>query len=427
MIPLAFLVVGVSIVGYGLVSRRLEGTSLTGPMVFALVGLLVGVGTSATEADGALELLDLAAELTLVIVLFTDASRIQGARLRSEYIIPTRLLAIGLPLCIVLGAVAALPVFPGMSLAAAGVLSVLLAPTDAALGQSVVEDEAVPVRIRQSINVESGLNDGIALPILLSALFWANGRLDRMALTDFGATAALQLILGPLVGVAVGWLAAMALDRSEAQGWLAPTFERIASVGIALAAFGLAEQTGGNGFIAAFCAGLAVGNTSESCRGRLQEFAGAQGELLMAATFIMFGALMLPELAQLSSWRPLVYAMLSLLVIRPVAVWISLLGLGLNARTVLFMGWFGPRGLATVLYALLMMKQGDFGHADLVSLTATLAVGLSILLHGFSAAPLARAYGAFIRGRERPELPELESVGHKPLRHERPGSSRSSR
>jgi NhaP-type Na+/H+ or K+/H+ antiporter len=388
-------VVCLGVLAFGLVSRRLEGTFVTAPLVFVLFGLAIGPGGfGLAEIDLDHGVIHLIAELTLILVLFSDAARIDLGLLRRDHNLPQRMLLIGLPLVVLAGAGAAVLLFPGFSLWEAALLAAVLAPTDAALGQAVVSDRAVPVRIRQALNVESGLNDGIALPavLLFAALAGAAGS-DSSSTGGWITFGLLQVTLGPLVGALLGYLGARLIDGAAAGGWMTGAFEGMAVLALALLAYAAAEQVGGNGFIAAFTAGLVFGNAVRHRCEFLFEFMETEGQLLVLLTFLVFGAAMLPEGLHFLDWRVLVFAGLSLTAIRMVPVALSLIGTGVRWPTMAFLGWFGPRGLASILFALLIVEQAAIPHGEEILVAAVLTVALSALLHGVTAAPLARAYG----------------------------------
>ncbi len=414
---LGALVVCGGLIAFGLVSRRLEGTIVTAPLVFILFGFAIGhggLGIAPIEPDHGV--IHLIAELTLVLVLFSDAARIDLKVLRRHHNLPERMLLIGLPLIIVAGAFAAILLFPSFSLWEAALLAAILAPTDAALGQAVVSAKAVPVRIRQALNVESGLNDGIALPavLLFAAMASASGigeAGDRNWLT-FGL---LQVTLGPLAGIAIGYAGARLVDGAATADWMTEPFEGIGILAMAFLAFAGAELIGGNGFIAAFTSGLVFGNTiRHPCR-FLLEFMETEGQLLMLITFLVFGAAMLPDGLQALNWSIVGYAVLSLTLIRMIPVALSLIGTGVRGVTVAFLGWFGPRGLASILFALLIVEESGISHAHEILVATIVTVALSAILHGVSAAPLAAAYG---RMAERVgECEETRPVDEMPVRH----------
>jgi len=408
--------VSAGLIAFGLVSRRLEGTVVTAPLVFVIFGLAIGQGgLGLAKIDLDHGVIHLIAELTLILVLFSDAARIDLSLLRRDHNLPQRMLLAGLPLTLLAGTLAAVLLFPGFSLWEAALLAAVLAPTDAALGQAVVADRAVPVRIRQALNVESGLNDGIALPVVLLLAASAGASAEPAAGTGgwlvFGL---LQITLGPLVGAVLGYLGARLIDGAAAAGWMGTAFEGMAVLALALLSFALAEQVGGNGFIAAFTAGLVFGSTVRNPCAFLFEFMETEGQLLMLLTFLVFGAAMLPDGLHQLDWRVVAFAVLSLTVIRMAPVALSLAGSGLRAPTIAFLGWFGPRGLASILFALLIVERAAIPHGEEILVATIFTVALSVLLHGVSAAPLARAYGRLAA--RMGECAENEPVSELPTR-----------
>ncbi len=413
-----FAIVAVTILAFGLVSERIRRTPLTPPMVFVVVGFLVGplaLGlVTLSPASGVIRTL---AELTLVVLLFTDASRIDLGLLRRQHNLPVRLLLVGLPLTVAAGAGLALLAFPGLELWEAAVLGAVLAPTDAALGQAVVGSLLVPVRIRQALNVESGLNDGLALPIVLLTLSLAGAAEHVGTAGTWVRFTALQLVFGPLVGLAVGFTGGRLVMRASRARWMNHVFQELAAVGLALLAYAVAELVGGNGFIAAFVGGLTLGNTSRAVCTCLYEFAEAEGQLLSLLIFLVFGAALVPVVVQHASWPIVAYALASLTLVRLVPVALSLLGTRLRWETTLFLGWFGPRGIATVLFALLLLERADVAGRETVLAVAMTTVLLSVFLHGFTAFPAARWYGARLGAvRATPDAPEHRPVPEMPLR-----------
>ena len=392
---------------FALVSRRAEAGVLTAPMAFTGFGFLMGAGALGV-VDPPLRgtaLQDLA-EITLVVALFTDAARIDLRRLGRQHDVPLRLLGIGLPLTVVAGTALALALFPGLDLWSAAVLGVILAPTDAALGQAVVSDPRVPQRVRQALNVESGLNDGMAFPALLiaaslagaGALGEGGGEAARGA-AGWTAFVAGQLALGPLVGAAVGIAGALAAERAVARGWMNDVFLRISTLALALVSYTGAEIVGGNGFIAAFVCGLVVGTRSRRLLDGVEDFGETEGQLLTLVVFLLLGAVLLPDVGGLG-WRHWLYAVASLTAVRMIPVALSLVGTRLAPSTVLFLGWFGPRGLASIIYLLLVLEAGAIpGVAD-VERTVLLTIALSVVLHGATAAPLAGLYGRRMKARD---------------------------
>lgn len=428
------ILVAVGILGFGLFSRRAETSILTPPIFFTALGALAaGVGFAHLEPQEGL--VHTLAEITLVMVLFTDASRIRFDLLRREHDLPVRLLLVGLPLTILLGTLAAAGLFPGFTLWQAALLAAVLAPTDAALGQAVVSSPKVPVRIRQTLNVESGLNDGIALPLVLVFLSACSSAVPGQGGTEYWLRfAALQVTLGPLVGWLVGWLGSRAVARAAERGFMNETFQYLSALGLALLAYAGAEVVHGNGFIAAFVAGLVIGHAcADDIKEKLHEFGEAEGQLLTLLVFVVFGAALLPEalsdgLFGAGAWRIWLYAVLSLTVLRMVPVALAFLGAGLQPATVLFVGWFGPRGIASVLFGLLVVDRSVLAASDEIFVVVIATVLLSILLHGVTANPLANAYARVLAARNsgdegRSAMPEGRAVSEMPvrIRHDRAG------
>ncbi|WP_304455369.1 cation:proton antiporter [Nocardiopsis sp. YSL2] len=405
------LLLAVLFLGYALVSGRTQGTWLTAPMVFTTGGLLLGTGglglLTGTVSSEAMRVL---AEATLVLVLFTDAVRIDLGALRREFRLPLRLLGIGMPMGIALGAAVAYGVLPGLGLVGGALLAAVLVPTDAALGTAVVSDRRLPVRVRQSLNVESGLNDGIALPavVVLSALAVTTEGAAGSAPAWMGL-AALQIGLGVLAGVAVGALGGWALTLADRAGWVGATHHRLFPIALAALAYAGAETVSGNGFLAAFAAGLAFGVTGREHRRFVHQFAEREGELFSMLTFALFGAIVIgPRLGEVDV-RVVAYAVLSLVVVRPLAVVAATLGARLRPATVLFLAWFGPRGLASLLFALMVAEQAGVEVGDRVLLVAGTTVLLSVYAHGITAAPWAGAFARRARGFH-PSAPEHQDM-----------------
>ena len=417
MNPGDIVVLGALILGYGLVSKRIEATSLTAPMLFVALGAGLGAqGLGILHArvdEGGIHIL---AELTLVLVLFGDAARIDLRALRKELGLPLRLLGIGMPLTILLGGWAASLVFPNMGWAEAGVLAAVLAPTDAALGQAVVSSSAVPLRIRQALNVESGLNDGIAVPVVMilaaaCSMMEQGGRSQ----TEWMLFAVEQVTLGPTAGFVVGWLGGKLIQAASGRAWMEAAMERLAGLAMALLAFGAAELVGGNGFIAAFIAGLTLGNTQRKKCEWLYEFLESEGQLLMLLVFFFFGATVAVPAAMHADSAALVYALLSLTVIRMLPVALSMVGSQLRWPSVFFLGWFGPRGLATVLFAIVILDESHLPHGQLVFDVAMLTALFSVVVHGVTATPFSERYGRSVANASKSHA-EHRTVAEHPTR-----------
>jgi NhaP-type Na+/H+ or K+/H+ antiporter len=386
--------VSVVLLAYAAVSRRLDGTSITAPIVFTGAGLIAG-GRAAGLIDPAPsgETVKLLAEATLAVVLFGDAARIDLRALREEYRLPARLLGIGLPLTIVAGFGAAFLLFGSAAWPEALVLAIVLAPTDAALGQAVVTLPTLPSLVRQGLNVESGLNDGICVPLFGIAIAVASTEAG-----EIGAHHAVVLVVeeigyGVLVGAGTGALAAAVLVFAAARGLVEPLWLQVVPAAAATLAYTAAAAVGGSGFIAAFVGGMLFGALRHRVGGEVGYLLEELGALLGAATFVVFGGAFLEPALGGITWTVTLYALLSLTLVRMIPVAISMLGTDARPQTVAFLGWFGPRGLASIVFAVLVVEErGTLPHESLLLTTIYATVGLSVLLHGVTAAPLARRY-----------------------------------
>jgi NhaP-type Na+/H+ or K+/H+ antiporter len=381
---------------WGTLSARLERFDMTAPIVFTVAGLLLTHGplTPLGVTPGS-EVVKVLAEATLALVLFSDASRVGLHQLRADLGLCLRLLGIGLPLAIGLGTLLAF-ILPGVSdIWLALLVGAALAPTDAALGAGMMVNPAVPARIRRLINVESGLNDGIATPFVLVAIAGA-ATAEHAASIGPGAAVA-ELAIGLLIGIAVGggggWLVKVASRR----GWVAEGFAGPAVLGLALCSYATSVALHGNGFIAAFTGGLAFAAAGRQAA-RLVPFVEETGTMLSLLVWLMFGVVaVVPALTGLT-WQTVLYAVLSLTVIRMLPVAVALAGARLGWLTVLFVGWFGPRGLASVVFGLLALEDLAGPAADPAVTVIAFTVLLSVVAHGLSADPLARRYGPRLAG-----------------------------
>ena len=414
-------IVAALLFGYGMLSARLERFDVTAPIVFVLAGVLLTHGPltplGITPSNGTVKVL---AEATLVLVLFSDASRVGLRDLRADAGLCLRLLGIGLPLTIGLGALLALALFPGLTGWLALVIGAALAPTDAALGAGMMVNPAVPARIRRLINVESGLNDGIATPFVLIALAGAGTAAHEHTVGPAEAVA--ELLLGVLIGVAVGGVGGYLVRVARRREWAAEGFAGPAVLALAACAYASSLALHGNGFIAAFVGGLAYRALSGHRGERLVPFVEEAGGLVSLLVWLAFGAIAVVPALRALSWATAGYAVLSLTVIRMVPVALALAGGRLGWRAVAFIGWFGPRGLASVVFALLALE--DLGRATAARPVAVIAftVLLSVVLHGLTAEPLARRYGPRLgpaggapgaAGPDLPPLPERRLVRHR--------------
>jgi NhaP-type Na+/H+ or K+/H+ antiporter len=409
------VIVSAIFLAYGALSRRLQGTPITAPIVFVGTGLALGAeGLGWLRLDLDQHAVSVLAEATLAVVLFTDASRIDMRLLRSEYSVPARLLGIGLPLTIVAGAIAGVAVLTTLSLAEAVVLAIVLAPTDAALGQAVVTDRALPSRIRQGLNVESGLNDGICVPLLTIAL--------AIAETDSGETSgahAARVVVdaigwGVVGGLIAGVVAAYVVRVAVRRSWMDDRWIQIVPALAAAGAYGIADVRHGSGFIGAFTAGIVYGRITGPDLDPAA-FSEELGGLLNGLTLLVFGAVILGSAWSQIGVREVVYAVLSLTVVRMIPVGIAMLGSEARLPTVLFLGWFGPRGLASIVFGVVVVEAAGLPHTSELVLAVTVTVALSVAAHGLTAAPLARVYARWHAVSKAPM--ESASTPHQRWRH----------
>jgi NhaP-type Na+/H+ or K+/H+ antiporter len=400
-LPLIALVV----LGFAAVSHKLDGTPITAAIVFMSAGLLLGPRVlDLVDPSAGGETVKLLAEATLAVVLFSDSARIDLRALRGELGVPARLLGIGLPLTIVAGCLAALVVFGSLEWPEALLLGVILAPTDAALGQAVVTLPSLPLRVRQSLNVESGLNDGLCVPVFYVVLTLAGAEAGLVSDSHAVKILVEQIGYGTLAGVGAGLLSGAVIVLAGPRGYMEGSWLQIVPVAGAGLAYSSAVALGGSGFIAAFIGGAMFGAVRRRIGGEVGYMLEELGALLGAATFIVFGAALLePALGRLS-WAIVLYAVLSLTIVRMLPVAVSLVGTGARRPTVAFLGWFGPRGLASIVFAVLTLEShGTLPHESTVLDAVFVTIGLSVIAHGLTAAPLAKRYSRWYAARPREE------------------------
>ena len=398
------VIVGLTLLLVAAVSRRLSSTPITPAMVVVAVGVLVGPlvldyltvrPTSSTVRT--------LAEATLAVVLFSDSSRVNLRALRREASMPVRLLGVGLPLTIALGGLVAMALFGSFSLSEALILGVILAPTDAGLGSAVVTDTRLPQVVRQSLNVESGLNDGICVPLLLILLATVSGAESHPV-----RVVAEQIGYGLLGGLATGALAAAVVILAGGRHLIDDAWRPIIPLAAAVLGYGIATALGGSGFIAAFVGGALFGLLAGGKTAGMMGFTEQTGAALDSVTFLVFGAVLLGPAFRHLSWQIALYAVVSLTVVRMVPVAISLWGTHARAPTVAFIGWFGPRGLASIVFAVIV-EDAHLPHAGTIVAATYLTVGLSVLVHGLSAAPLVSRYATWYQAAADTSPPGMES------------------
>jgi NhaP-type Na+/H+ or K+/H+ antiporter len=380
------------------VSKRIRNTVITFPMLYMFLGLFVGLAFSEqVELSHEDPVVHTIAELTLMIVLAVGASRIKLSSFSRDHNLPVRLLLIGLPLTIVMGTLLGAVMFKGMDFWAVAILAVILTPADGDLAVSVFENLKVPVRIRQALNIEGGVDDGFAMPFLLLFISLALSMSYVHPWGSFVLFAATHILSGVLAGLVMGYLGARYIDWGYRSGWMSSKFQKIGWLALVLLTFGFAEVLEGNGFIATFVFGLISGSImSKSEIDTLDEFAEAENTLLMFVTYMLFGMVMLAPMLKHITPPMIIYALLSLTIVRILPVAISMIGTKLQPITVLFMGWFGPRGIAAILYIFIVLDTEEIAGGEMIFYLAVVTIFFSVIAHGISAAPLAERYGATI-------------------------------
>ena len=408
------------IVAYAVVSHRLDRTPVTAAIFFVSCGLLFGnKGLGWIDLGSGSESVRLLAEVTLTLVLFADASRIDVSALRREYLVPARLLGIGLPLTILTGFALAAGFFGELSTGEALLLAIILAPTDAALGQAVVTDTRVPSRIRQGLNVESGLNDGICVPLLFIALALSGSEAHSLSAHGALTLVAEAIGYGVLFGLVAGACGAVLLQWGRAHDLTDSAWAQVVPAGTAALAYGLAAPLGGSGFIAAFVAGFTFGIVGDTSAGETR-FLEELGGLANAGTFIVFGGVIVGPILAGLTWSAAIYGILSLTVVRMLPVAVAFLGTSARPWTVAFAGWFGPRGLASIVFAVIVLDDTKLPYDSTIGLVVVFTVLLSVYAHGLTSRPLTARYASWFRSHPEDRRPPMESVHAEPQRWRRP-------
>lgn len=394
-------ILGLFVLAFSLVAGGLARTLISGPIVFTAFGVAIGpLGLDLLQFHAQWNDLQLLAELTLALVLFTDAAETDLRALRRNLGIPKRLLLLALPLTIALGTLAGIALFPQLSLLELALLATMLAPTDAALGKAVVTDTRVPAGVREGLNIESGLNDGLCVPILLVFLTLATTVETTQPLVLTLQLMAEEIGIGLAVGVTLTLVAGHLIGAAERRGWVKDSWRQLTVAALAVACFALAQKLGGSGFIAAFSGGLVFGWRCAPIKQPLLLAADGTGDTLALLTWVIFGASVIGLGIGEMSWQVLVYALLSLSLVRMLPVFVSLHGLGLNRATKLFLGWFGPRGLASIVFIVIVLSESTdnplLTHSGTLAMTVVTTVILSILSHGLSANPLVSRVGSWL-------------------------------
>jgi NhaP-type Na+/H+ or K+/H+ antiporter len=378
---------------YSTIAGRVEKSTLSGPIIYVAFGFLAGpYGLGWLQSDVGSTGLRWAADLTLAVILFTDAASTDFSALRRFMAIPQRMLLLGLPMIIGMGFLVGVMVFDALGVFEVAALATMLAATDAALGRAVVTNDKVPKRLREALNLESGLNDGICVPFLLLFIALALGESEGSYTGLAFRLLAEEIGIGLAVGLGVTYAGGLLLRSSHAHGWLTDVWRQVTVVGLSIGSFALAQTLHGSGYIAAFTGGLLFGALSREKTHGLIRSAEGIGETLALATWVLFGASLVGQTWAHFTWEVLVYAVLSLTVVRMLPIYLSLWGTGLHARSKLFLGWFGPRGLASIVFAVIVLGH-DLPGGELLAHTVVCTVLLSVVLHGVTANVFSRKIG----------------------------------
>jgi NhaP-type Na+/H+ or K+/H+ antiporter len=378
---------------YSLVAGRIDRAAASGPIVFVVSGFLMGpLGLAWFDASISRAELRVLADVTLALILFIDAANADLAVLRRQFRVPSRMLLFGLPGVIFLGALAAAFLFDNLSLFEAAILGTILAATDAALGKPVVTNKAVPPQVREGLNIESGLNDGLCVPILLVFIALAIGKGGEGGSTTLALTlVAKELGIGLVVGLGLATAGTWAMRWCHDKGWLTEIWKQVTVIALAIACFSVAQNLHGSGYIAAFVGGLVFGFRAREETHKLVLAAEGTAEALALLTWLVFGVAVIGQSIEYFTWEMLVYALLSLTLIRMLPVYLCLSGTGESAASKLFLGWFGPRGLASIVFAIIVIDKG-VPESRFIAMVVVLTVFLSLVAHGISANPLARRF-----------------------------------
>ena len=398
------------VLGFTAVSAALGRRLVTAPLAFVAMGAVLGFGVGPMDGS-ATESVKLVAEITLVLILFHDAAQVRPREIGSDGAFYARLLLIGFPLTILLGFLTARMLFPDLSVMMALLLAAALAPTDAGLGAPTVLNPVVPTRVRRALNVESGLNDGLATPVVLFAIAVLAGE-EGLGPRQTIVSALVEVVLGVVAGVAVGAAGGALLGWSRRHRTSTAASRTLGVLMIPLLAYGAALVVSGNGFVAAFISGTAFAGSAAWINEEESALFGTEmlSDLLGYAVWLVLGLVAVPLVWREAGWHELVFALAALTLVRMLPVALSLVGTHLRPQTVAFLGWFGPRGLASVVFSLIALESLDVDDSLRVVLaTISLTVLLSVIAHGFSAQPLANRYGEWVTRVTPPaELAEMD-------------------
>ncbi|MBX2832066.1 MAG: cation:proton antiporter [Rhodospirillales bacterium] len=386
---------------YGLQSKRLQRRSISSPMMMVLAGAIIALPlgiwheTPMSPLSGRLHFATGFAEITLAIILFLDAAVLDYRKEAPARRLANRLLLVGLPLTIGVTWAFIIGLDPTVGVLPALILALIVSPTDAALGRPVLENKQVPAPVRQGINIESGLNDGLVLPVFTTAVL-LEAELVGEGANNWVAQAILEISIGAGIGIVAGFIIGFLVNHAVTRRTILDRFERLLGIFAALLIFFLSEELGGNGFVAAFAGGLALNISSNKVRDAIESFGEAEAELLTMLTFFAFGLLVVPAVYAFWTTEMLIFSIASLVVLRPACVWISMIGSPYSLAEKLYIGWFGPRGIASIIYLLIMATMIDPKGHEAIYAAVVMIVCISVVAHGLSAAPLSQSLVAHL-------------------------------
>jgi sodium/hydrogen antiporter len=374
----AVLILGALLAVAAALSGAMRGTVLS----ISVLSVALGMGLAAADVvsvdAGDRAIIDLI-ELALILTLFSDGLFVERELLRVHWGPVTRAIVIAMPITLLLLGLAAGAIFPTLSWAEAFLLAAVLTPTDPVVTSTVVTAQRVPAIVRHTLNLESGLNDGLALPFVLFFLILAQpgGDAGNEAAKLLGEAA-----FGAFVGVALGVLGGR-LHHHLPGGGITARYEGIYAIGFGLAAFGVADVTFGNGLIAAFVAGITMGVVEHQIPDAFVEFAENVSAIFQVVTFFVFGALIVATGYHGDIWRLVVFILVALLIARPAAILLAFLNSRLPRPQKLFIAWFGPKGVASMLFALFVLKSQVPDSGPIFDIAAV-TILCSIVAHGLT-------------------------------------------
>lgn len=384
---------------YSAIAGRVERSIVSGPIVFLLFGLVCGpMGLGILNIESSDMEMRAIVDITLALILYIDAANADLKILKFHVKIPWRMLIVGMPGVILLGIVAGWYLFPDLAIFELCILATVLAATDAALGKGVITNKVVPSRIREGLNAESGLNDGLAVPILFVFIALATGANSDQDSTSMAlGLVAQELGIGAVVGLGLTFVGARLASWCYQQGWWSDIWKQILVVALALACFATAQSLHGSGYIAAFVGGLLFGRLAGHHTHELVFAAEGIGEMLAMTTWVVFGAAVVGQAWTGMTWPIVIYSLLSLTVIRMLPMVVSLTGTGENLESKLFLAWFGPRGLASIVFIIIVAGYELPGYTTMVH-AVVCTITLCVLAHGFTANAWANGLGRRSQG-----------------------------